>query len=522
MKSIWPMMLLTSWLTAAPLLAQGTPAFDLVIRGGRVLDGSGNPWIRADVGVRGDRITAVGDLSGSLAKEVLEVPNLYVAPGFIDVHSHAGPALETVELSLARPLLAQGVTTVVINPDGGGPADLEAQRLRLQEFGLGVNVALLVPHGTVRRQVLGAENRPPSFEELDAMRGLVDRGMRVGAYGLSSGLFYAPGNFASTDEIVELARVVARHGGVYTSHIRDEADYGEGVVAAVEEVIRVAEQAGLPGIVTHIKALGPNVWGASAQLIKRIERAREAGTQVFADQYPYEASATGLAAALVPRWAEAGGQDAMLERLADPSGELLADIAENLKRRAGAGRIAIRTYPPDPSLEGWSLQQVAEHWSLSPLDAALTLIRRGGAGIVSFNMDTEDVERLMVQPWVMTCSDGGLTLPAQGVPHPRNYGAFPRKIRRYVLEQRLLDLASAVRSMTSLPAAVFGFQGRGRIAPGSSADIVIFDLNRIRDRATYTQPHQLAEGVVHLLVNGSFAVRDGVFSEEPAGRVLSR
>ncbi len=515
----WLTLLLS--LTLAPSAAQQQP-YDVLIVGGRLLDGSGNPWIGADVGIRGGRIAAVGRLAGSPAAQTLDAAGLYVAPGFIDVHSHAGPGLESAELSHARPLLAQGVTTVFVNPDGGGPVDLEAQRERLLEHGLGVNAALLAPHGSIRRQVVGMEKRAPSGEELARMRQLVEQAMQAGAFGLSSGLFYAPGNFAETDELVELARVAAAHRGVYTSHIRDEADYGAGVVAAVQEVIEISRRAGLPGVVTHIKALGPNVWGASAQIVQRIERAREEGVEVFADQYPYPASATGLSAALVPRWAEEGGRQAMLERLADPGERLLQEMAENLARRGGAGRIGIRFFEPDRSLEGLTLEEVARQRGQEPLRTALMLIREGSVGIVSYNMNEEDVRRLMAQPWVMTSSDGGLVPLGRGVPHPRNYGTFPRKIRLYVREQGTVDLAHAIRSMTSLPAAVFGLDGRGWLRPGAVADVVVFDLERFRDRATFTQPHQLSEGVVHLLLNGRIAVRDGEFTGELAGRVLRR
>ncbi len=494
--------------------------FDLLILGGRLLDGSGNPWVQADLAIDGGRIVAIGRLAERGAREVLNAGGLYVAPGFIDPHSHAGPALETAELSEARPLLAQGVTTVIINPDGGGPWDLEAQRERLQQHGLGLNVGLLVPHGAVRRRVLGMENRPPSPQELEQMRALVSAGMQAGAFGLSSGLFYAPGNFASSDELVELARIAAAGGGVYTSHIRDEADYSVGVAAAVEEVIQVAARARLPGIVTHIKALGPRVWGVSAQLVRRIEMARLAGVEVFADQYPYEASATGLAAALVPRWAEEGGRESLLERLKAPSQRLLTEMAENLERRGGAARIGIRSFPPDTTLEGMDLQAIASQWQTSPLQAALQMIVSSDAGIVSYNMDSRDVERLMVQPWVMTCSDGGLTPFGEGVPHPRDYGTFPRKIRHYVLEKEVLDLAGAIRSMTSLPATVLRLNDRGWLRPGAVADIVVFDLETMQDRATFSQPHQLSEGVVHLLVGGRWAIRDGNFTGQRAGQVL--
>ena len=507
---------------AAPVSAQD--AFDVLIRGARVLDGTGNPWYFADVGITGDRIAALGDLSGRTAATVVEGEGLYVAPGFIDAHSHAGGALATAELSAAVPLLHQGLTTVFVNPDGGGPTDLVAQRAALTRDGLGVNVAQLVPHGSVREAVLAYEDRAPDAEELGRMRALVRAGMEAGAFGLSSGPFYAPGSFSDTEELVALARVAAEYGGAYTSHIRDESDYSIGLIGAVDEVITVARDAGLPGVVTHVKALGPRVWGFGAAIVARIDRAREQGVQVYADQYPYEASSTSLTAALVPRWAQVGGQDSLDARLVDPAtrARIRADMVENLDRRGGADRIMFRRYAPDPSIEGRTLADLAREQELDPLDAALELVKGGGPSIISFNMHEDDIRTLMAQPWTMTASDGSLVPMGEGVPHPRSYGTFPRKIRRYALDERVVDLAAAVRSMTSLPATVFGLRDRGIIREGAVADLTLFDPQRITDRAEYTDPHQLSEGVVHVLIGGRFALRDGRVLPERHGRVLGR
>jgi N-acyl-D-aspartate/D-glutamate deacylase len=502
----------------------GQEPYDLLVRGGRLLDGSGNPWYYADVAVRGDRIAAVGDLAAATARRVLDARGLYVAPGFIDVHSHAGPGLATAELSGAVPLLAQGLTTVVINPDGGGPVDLRAQRADLLRYGLGVNVAQLVPHGSVRAAVLGMSDRAPSPAELDRMRRLVEQGMEAGAFGLSSGPFYAPGSYARTDELVELAKVASRYGGVYTSHIRDEADYSIGVVAAVDEVIRIARDAGLPGIVSHIKVLGPNVWGYSTAVIERIRRARDRGVQVFADQYAYDASSTSLTAALVPRWAQVGGDSALRGRLATPSerARIRQEMAENLERRGGAAQLMISRYRGDSTVEGHTLEAVARARGLDPLDAAIAIIEAGGAGVVSFNMLESDVERFMKQPWTMTCSDGDLVPMGEGVPHPRAYGAFPRKVRRYALDRQVISLEDAIRSMTSLPATVFHLEDRGAVRPGAFADLVVFDPRELRDLATYQQPHQLSQGMVYVLVNGKLAVDERKFTGGKYGVVLSR
>jgi len=524
MSSSKAWLFLLALVPALPLSAAAQQPYDLVIRNGRVLDGTGVPWYYADVAISGDRIAAVGDLEGARARRVIDASGLFVAPGFIDVHTHAAPGLATPELSSAEPLLAQGLTTVIVNPDGGGPVDLAEQRARLLEHGLGVNLALLIGHGSVRQEVLGMEDRAPTPQELERMRELVRAAMEAGAFGMSSGLYYSPGSYATTEEVIELAKVVGDYGGLYTSHIRDEADYNIGVVAAVDELIRIAREAGIPGIVTHIKALGPRVWGYSQAMIERIERARAEGVEVWADQYPYEASGTSITGALVPRWALVGGPDSLRARIENPQTlrRLRADMLDNLDRRGGAARLSFRRYEPDPSIEGRTLQEVAAQRGLEPVDLAIELLETGGAGFVSFNMKTEDAELFMRQPWTMTCSDGDLERMGVGKPHPRSYGTFPRKIRVYVLERGVIDLATAVRSMTGLSATVFRLDDRGYLRPGAAADIVVFDLDRLRDTATYDDPHQLAEGMVHVLVNGEFAIESGQLTGELNGRVLSR
>jgi N-acyl-D-amino-acid deacylase len=440
-----------------------------------------------------------------------------VTPGFIDVHSHAAEGLVHPELRQGRPLLAQGITTIVANPDGGGNVDLAVQREKLEAGGIGPNVALLIGHGAVRTAVMGAVSRAPSADELERMRGLVRRGMQQGAYGLSSGLFYTPGSYARTEEVIALAAVAAEFDGLYSSHIRDEGDYGVGVAAAVAEVIRVAEEAHLIGIVTHMKALGPANWGAAAALTAMIESARDRGVEVFADQYPYDASSTSLRAALLP-----GGVPVPAAGDAAMRAEVEPIVRENLRRRGGPSAIAIASYRPEPSLEGKTLAQIADARAVAPERAALDLLARGNASIVSFNMAERDIEQIMRQPFTMTSSDGGLALPTEGQPHPRDYGAFARKLSVYVRERKIIALESAIRSMTSLPAAVFGLKERGVIREGAAADLAIFDPAAVRDRATYTAPHQLAEGMAYVLVNGVVVVDHGTFTDALPGRVLRK
>ncbi len=508
-------------LTATALVGQDRT---VLIKTGRVMDGSGNPWIRADVLIRGNRIEAIGQLGDIAADEVVDATGLYVTPGFIDTHSHSGPGLASPGLSHGEPLLAMGLTTVFINPDGGGSIDMAEQRADLQRDGLGVNAVQLIGHGSVRSAVLGAEDRAATTAELDRMRRLVRDGMEEGAWGLSSGTFYVPGNYAPPEEIEQLAREVAPYGGAYTSHIRDESTYSVGLIAAVEEVINVGRVAGIPAVLTHVKALGPMVWGYGAAIVQRVERARAEGVQVFADQYPYTASATGLNAALLPRWSQAGGRDSLLIRMSDAEtmARIRAGMIEGLARRGGADRIQFRRYRPDESIEGRLLSDLAEQRGQDPIDTAIDLIRGGSVSIVSFNMNDDDVETLMVQPWMMTSSDGGLVPMNEGVPHPRSYGTFARKIRLYVKEKGTVSLEQAIRSMTSLPAQVFGMPDRGVLRVGAIADVAVFDLDAVRDLAEYTDPHHYSEGMVHVFVNGEAAIRDGSFTGVRAGRVLQK
>jgi N-acyl-D-amino-acid deacylase len=506
-------------LAGSALIAAPQSGLDVLITNARVLDGSGNPWIREDIGIRGDRITAVGRLAGTPAALVIDAKDRVVAPGFIDVHSHALESITRGELRDARPLIAQGVTTVVGNPDGGGPVDLARQRAAIEaEGGVGVNVALLIGHGSVRSAVMGAAQRAPTADELARMQSLVKQAVGDGAFGLSSGLFYAPGRYAKTEEVIALAREA---GGVYTSHIRDEGNYDAGVVASVDEVIRIADEAHVIGIVSHMKALGPDSWGLSKTLVAHIDAARARGVNVFADQYPYEASSTSLSAAVLP---DGGGAAAVRTAMVDPASraKVLADAKENIRRRGGPASIVIASASGDRTLAGKNLDQIAKARSVVPEQAAIDIILAGGASIVSFNMSEDDIRTIMRQPWTMASSDGGLSLPGPSVPHPRNNGAFARRLAVYVRERNVISLEQAIRTMTSLPARVFGLADRGEIRPGAFADVVIFDPARVVDRATYTDPHQLAEGVDWVIVNGVVARRDDAFTGARAGRVLRR
>lgn len=486
------------------------PRYDIVIRNARVMDGAGNPWVRADVAVKDGRIAAFGALPSLEAGRTIDAAGQVLAPGFIDVHSHAAEGLVRSELRQAQPIVAQGVTTIVVNPDGGGPVDLAKQRAQLEENGLGVNLVPLVGHGSVRAAVIGRARRDPDPAELERMQALVRRAMDDGAFGLSSGLFYIPGSFAKIEEVIALARAAGERGGVYTSHIRDEADYSIGVVASVDEVIRVAEEAHVRGIVTHMKALGRANWGKAPTLLQHIDAARSRGIEVFADQYPYDASSTTLQAALLPD---------------GPSGERARDVttaAANLQRRGGPDAIVIAFCRTDRALEGLKLSKIAADRNATPADVAVDIVEKGGASVVSFNMSANDIDAIMREPYTMSSSDGGLVAMGEGKPHPRNNGAFARKLAAYVRDRHIVSLEFAIRSMTSLPALVFGIKDRGTIREGAWGDLVVFDPATIQDRATYENPHQLATGVSYVLVNGELVIDAGKFTTALPGRVLRK
>ena len=489
---------------------------DLLIRGGTVVDGTGAPARAADVGIRGDRIAFVGDAAAAnvTATRTLDATGLIVAPGFIDPHTHTTGDLSSAERHANLDYLMQGVTTVVTGNDGSSPLDIGAKLAQWTQGGIGPNAALFIGEGSVRLKVMGMSDARPTAMQVDSMRSLVARGMKEGALGLSSGLYYAPGSFASTDEVVELAKVAAQYGGVYDTHMRDESSYNIGLVGAVDEAIRIGREAHVPVHISHIKALGVDVWGESDTVIALIDSARASGVKVSGCQYPYTASGTSIGASLLPRWAEAGGRDSLLERMRDSAthARLETDMLENLRRRGGAEALLI-TGGGDSTLTGKTLAQVAAARKLSPIDAALEIVRNGDAGVASFNMKESDIDNFMVQPWVATCSDG-----SDG--HPRKYGTFPRKLREYVYKRHLLTLEQAVRVSSELTAETLHLDGRGTLSEGNYADVIAFDPTTVSDRSTYEEPRLLATGMLYVFVNGKLAVDQGEYTGALPGRAL--
>jgi N-acyl-D-amino-acid deacylase len=508
----------------APLDLAAVEKYDVVIRNGRVLDGTATPWRQADVGIVGDRIVSVGYIPPSVAAElVIDAAGRYVTPGFIDAHSHAAEGLESAARANGESLLRQGITSVYINPDGGGPSDLTEQLETIKRNVPGVNVFPMIGHNAVREAVMGLANRSPTSEELAQMQTLVRKAMEHDAFGLSSGPFYIPGKYSKISELVSMAQVATEFPGAFhTSHIRDESNYDVGVIDAVQELIEVSRQTGIVGVATHFKMLGPFVWGQSKPLVDIINAAREEGLSIWTDQYPYAASSTSLQAALVPGWAQEGGAEAVAERLqnSESLGLMRPQMVENLARRAGPKAILIANHTADRSLEGRYLDDIARERSQDPLDTAIDILIEGGAGIVSFNMNEEDLKRIMRQPWTMTSSDGGV--PEFGVsnPHPRSYGAFTRKIHKYVVKDDVITLEHMVHTSSGLTASVLGGEDRGYILPGGFADVLVFDLGKVRDVANFENPHAFSQGMDYVLVNGRPAILKGKLVEERHGRVL--
>lgn len=494
--------------------------YDLLIRNARVVDGAGNPWFRADVGIKGSAIAAVGHLSNS-ATRVVDARERVVAPGFIDVHTHIEGGIE--RHPRADNFLLDGVTTVITGNCGSSELNLAAWFEKLEKLGLGINVASLVGHNSVRSEVMGAANRAASPAEIARMQGLVDRAMRDGAVGFSTGLEYIPGTYSNTAEVIALAKSAAAHGGVYTSHMRDE---GLHEIEAITEAVNVGREAGMTVEISHLKIDRRAVWGASQRSLDLIEKFRREGVDVVADQYPYDRASTNLGIRL-PSWALADGK--IKERLADPATrqKIAAEMKQNL---AAMGETdysfaTVARFGPNPSYEGKTISEInslkgrpagADH----DIETIFDLMSAGGASMTYRLMSDQDIERIMRYPFTAIASDGGVVQPGAGMPHPRSYGTNARVLAEYVRKRGVLTLEDAIRRMTSLPARTFGLRDRGLLREGMAADLVMFDPAAVADQATYAKPHQYSKGFDMVVVNGKIAVEEGKSTQERSGRIL--
>jgi N-acyl-D-amino-acid deacylase len=510
-------------LLAVAAAARQEERYDLLIAGGRVVDGSGSPPRRADVAIREGRIAAVGTVPAPLAREVIDATGLMVAPGFIDVHTHAD---DLADHPRAENFVRMGVTTIVAGNCGASPVDVGAALTKIQETGAAVNFATLVGHNAVRASVMGRADRAPTIGELNKMRSLVWRGMADGAVGFSTGLQYVPGTYAQAPEIVELARVAGNFGGMYASHMRNE---GTALEAAIEETIRAGEAAGARVQISHLKVDSPSRWGASEKALALIDAARARGVEVRADQYAYSAASSTLGIRF-PAWALEGGQDQIAARLNDPptwlriKQEMKALLAERGLNDLSFAVVA--SYRADPALNGLSMKEVAAKRKGSDtadaqFEAARELMLGGGASMVYHFMSDQDIDRIMRHQAVGIASDSGVLEAGQGVPHPRGYGNSVRVLGEYVRNRKVIALPEAVRKMTSLPAEHFRFEGRGLLKIGYAADLVVFDPARVRDAATFEKPHQYAEGLPVVLVNGVVVVKAGAHTGARPGQVLT-
>jgi dihydroorotase/N-acyl-D-amino-acid deacylase len=492
-------------LLLVPILIGGqTPSYDLILRGGRIVDGTASPWYVADLAITGDSIARIAPAISDPAKRVVDVKGLIVAPGFIDIHTHARRGI--FEVPTADNYVRQGVTTLIEGPDGGSPIPIAPFLDKVVATRITPNFALFIGQGSVRSEIMGEVDRPATRDELDKMRALVRQGMEQGAFGLSSGLFYVPGAFTPTEEVIELAKVAGSMGGIYISHMRDEA---KGLFDSVRETIAIGEKGGLPTQITHHKVVGKKYWGGSSETLRMVDEARARGVDATIDQYPYTASATSIGAALLPAWANEGGREATVKRLKDPAtrAKIKAASVAIIRDERGGGdpkNVSVSACQFDPKLAGQNLAQITQGRGLAvtlenAAETAMWIVEQGGCGGIFHAIGEDDLQRILAHPATMIASDGEVAVFGRNVPHPRSYGTFARVLGLYTREKKVLRLV---------------------LRQGLKADIAVFDAATIRDTATFEKPHSYAEGVSLVIVNGQVAFEDGKMTAARPGRVL--
>ena len=518
------MRILRFIITLSILASCSDTDFEIVIRNGTIVDGSGDKAFKSDIGIINDQIIKIGDLSQKTSKKSIDATNLVVSPGFIDSHTHAIRGI--FDVPTAESSLLQGVTTLTDGNDGTSPYPIAAHYQKIENTKISPNWAVFVGQGTIREEVMGLENRDPTASELSMMELLVKEAMEDGALGISTGLFYVPGSFSSTSEVISLSKIAASYGGIYISHMREEA---ADVLKSVNETINIGIEAKIPVQITHHKIIGKDNWGLSYETLKLVDNAIEEGVKVSIDQYPYTASQTSIRA-LIPQWAQAGGRNGLLARIDDSkTRQLIVDeIIERILFDRGGGHpknIFISKSSWNTSMEGKNLAELCIERNLepSPYNAAIVvfeIIKGGGASAVYHAINSDDVDRIMQHPMTSIASDGPMTIFGVGSPHPRTYGTFARVLGRYVRDRNILSLEEAIRKMTSLPAHVLSISKRGLLREGYFADITIFDPETVIDKATFKDPHQYAVGINTVLVNGVIVVENGLHNGNRPGRVL--
>ncbi|CAL2080474.1 Amidohydrolase family protein [Tenacibaculum sp. 190524A02b] len=491
---------------------------DILIKNGTVYNGIDTSPNQNDIAIKNDRIIFLGNPKDANinAKKTIDAKGLIVCPGFIDPHTHADRDLTVAKNSHNKPFLFQGITTVVVGNDGDSfyPTSKYIDLYATQ--GIGTNVVPLVGHGTIRNQVMGKSDRKATAKEITKMQQLVAEEMKAGAFGISTGLFYSPGSYSNTDEVIALAKTVAKHNGIYDTHLRDESSYTVGLIPAIEEAIEIGRKAQLPIHISHIKCLGVDVWHQSKEIVKAIENAQKEGIEVTANQYPYDASATGLKSAVAPRWAESGGKDSLMIRYNNPvlQPKILADTKKNITRRGGPDKLLI-VKSEAPKFDGKNLLEISNLLNQTPEEAVFSILKTGYVRVASFNMNPQDIHYFMQQNWVVTGSDGNTG-------HPRKYGSFPRKYNKYVLQDKIIDLPTFINNSTAKTAAIFKIKNRGSLQTGNFADIIIFNPKTFKDHANFTDAFQLSEGLKYSIINGKLAIDEGQFTNLLRGSVLTK
>ena len=491
---------------------------DILILNGTVYNGIDSIANSSSIAVKDDKIIFIGnsDKVEISAGTTIDANGLTIAPGFIDAHTHADRELTDSLESHNKPFLFQGITTVVAGNDGDSFYPTSNYVKRYESHGIGTNAVLLVGHGTLRKQVMGSSDREATEQEIKDMQALIQQEMDAGTFGISTGLFYSPGSYSNTDEVIALAKTVNDNNGIYDTHLRDESTYTVGLIPAIEEAIEIGRQAKLPIHISHIKCLGVDVWKQSDSIIKLIEEAQKEGIEVTANQYPYDASATGLKAAVVPRWAESGGKDSLFIRYKNPifQTRILEETKKNIARRGGPDKLLI-VKAPDSNSVNKNLFEISKDLNISPEKAVYQILEKGYVRVASFNMNPYDIQNFMKQDWVVTGSDGNTG-------HPRKYGSFPRKYHKYVKQDSIIDMATFIRNSTSKTAEILRIANRGILKEGYFADIIIFNPDTFKDKANYKDAFQLSEGLEYSIINGKLSIENGKFTEQLNGRVLKK